>query len=280
MQNKDPYAAADYLRKRDTGMAERRLALILGSGWGGIAEALMDIEGTAGYADIPGFPVTTVEGHAGRLVWGRMAGVPLYVMQGRIHYYEGYSMREITLPVRVFSRLGVAGLILTNAAGGIRPGLGPGSLMLIQDHLNCMGDHPLRGANLDDFGPRFPDMTQAWDGGLRQCLRLGAAEAGVELQAGVYAAVSGPSFETPAEIRALAGMGADAVGMSTVPECLVARHCGLRVAGLSCITNLAAHHGGEPLSHEEVALSARQAQNDVIRLLSAALPRLHQELQD
>ncbi len=269
-------AAVRWLEQRAPAASPRRLALVLGSGWGPVADALMESEGAAAYSSIPGFPLSTVEGHAGRLLWGRMAGVPVWCMQGRFHYYEGHSMAAVTFPVRVFARLGVRGLLLTNAAGGIAHGLRPGHLMLIADHLNLMGDNPLRGPNLDRFGPRFPDLTAAWDPDLRAALRAAAAEAGVPLAEGVYAAVSGPSFETPAEIRALGRLGADAVGMSTVPECIVARHCGLRVAGLSCITNLAAHHGGAPLTHEEVGATARAALNAVTRLLRAALPRLHE----
>jgi len=268
-------AAVRWLEQRAPSAPPRRLALVLGSGWGPVADALMEIEGAAAYSGIPGFPVSTVEGHAGRLLWGRMAGVPVWCMQGRFHYYEGHSMAAVTFPVRVFARLGVRGLLLTNAAGGIAPGLRPGQLMLIADHLNLMGDHPLRGPNLDAFGPRFPDLTAAWDAKLRAALGAAAEEVAVPLAEGVYAAVSGPSFETPAEIRALARLGADAVGMSTVPECIVARHCGLRVAGLSCITNLAAHHGGAPLTHEEVGATARATLHAVTRLFRAALPRLN-----
>jgi len=278
MQTKEIENAARFIKEADSGWASRRLAMVLGSGWGEVVDSLMSTDGSAAYQDIPGFPVSTVEGHAGRLVWGEMAGVPVYCMQGRFHYYEGYSMQEITLPMRVFAALGMKGVLLTNAAGGIAQGLTAGSLMLITDHINHMGDHPLRGPNLRAFGPRFPDMTHAWDAALRQCFVEAAGDAAVPLHQGVYIAVSGPSFETPAEIQAFAGMGADAVGMSTVPECLVARHSGLRVAGLSCITNLAAHHGGEPLSHEDVSRAASEAQAHVIRLLEHVLPRLQTEL--
>ena len=234
----------------------------------------MTVQGEIAYEDLPGFPVSTVEGHAGRLLWGEIAGVPLYCMQGRFHYYEGYSMEEVTLPVRVFARIGVQGLLLTNAAGGIREGFFPGDLMLVTDHINFMGVNPLRGPNADAFGPRFPDMTAAWDPDLRDCLLRAARDASVRLHQGTYLAVSGPSFETPAEIRAFAGLGADAVGMSTVPECLVARHAGLRVGGISCITNLAAHVGGETLTHEEVARAARKSLADVTALFHHAIPMM------
>jgi inosine/guanosine/xanthosine phosphorylase family protein len=181
--------------------------------------------------------------------------------------------------VRVFSKLGLEGILLTNAAGGINPAFEVGDLMRITDHINLMGDNPLRGANLDAFGPRFPDMTSAWDPGLASCLEKAAGAAGVELRNGVYLAVGGPNFETPAEIRAFSTMGADAVGMSTVPECLVARHCGMRVAGMSCITNVAAHEGGEALSHEDVSMAAKQAIKNVNALFREAVPRLHEILQ-
>jgi purine-nucleoside phosphorylase len=264
---------------RDSRYKERRLVIVLGSGWGPVVEALMEVEGTIGYEDLPGFPVSTVEGHAGQLLWGNFSGVPVYCMQGRFHFYEGYSMEEVTYPVRVFSKLGLDGILLTNAAGGINPAFEVGDLMRITDHINLMGDNPLRGANLDEFGPRFPDMTIAWDPGLASCLEQAAGVAGVELRQGVYLAVSGPNFETPAEIRAFSTMGADAVGMSTVPECLVARHCGLRVAGMSCITNVAAHEGGETLSHEDVSMAAKQAIKNVNALFREAVPRLHESLQ-
>ena len=272
--------AAQFIKQADPGWSSRRLAIVLGSGWGAVVEALMDVEGSLDYGSIPGFPVSTVAGHAGRLVWGRLGGADCYVMQGRFHFYEGYSMQQITLPVRVFALLAVKGVLLTNAAGGINPGFSPGSLMLIEDHLNFMGGHPLKGPNLADFGPRFPDMTAAWDPVLRDLMQASAREAGVTLHSGVYIAVSGPSFETPAEIRAFARLGADAVGMSTVPECLVARHSGLRVVGLSCITNLAAHVGGEPLSHEDVSLAARESEKQVRSLLESAVPRLSKELEE
>jgi purine-nucleoside phosphorylase len=271
--------AVEKIRSMDKGHGGRRMAIVLGSGWGPVVDKLMKIEGELAYGDIPGFPVSTVEGHAGRLVWGRMAGVPLYCMQGRFHFYEGYSMQEITFPMRVFSALGLQGILLTNAAGGITEGFYPGGLMVIQDHINFMGDHPLRGSNLDAFGPRFPDMTAAYDPVLRDYLRTAAMEVDVTLLDGIYLAVSGPSFETPAEIRLFDQLGADAVGMSTVPECIVARHSGLRVAGISCITNLAAHLGGATLSHEDVARTARETIENVCNLFSAALPMLDKELQ-
>lgn len=267
------------IMSQDNRYKERRLVIVLGSGWGPVVEALMHVEGSIGYEDLPGFPVSTVEGHAGRLLWGDFAGVPVYCMQGRFHYYEGYSMQEVTFPVRVFSKLGLRGVLLTNAAGGINPAFQVGDLMRITDHINLMGDNPLRGVNLDAFGPRFPDMTSAWDGGLANCLEEAAQVAGIAIRKGVYLAVSGPNFETPAEIRAFSAMGADAVGMSTVPECLVARHCGMRVVGMSCITNAAAHVGGEALSHEDVSKAAKQAIKNVNALFREAVPRIDKTLQ-
>jgi purine-nucleoside phosphorylase len=267
------------IKELDPHHASRRLLIVLGSGWGNVVDALMDLEVSVDYGELPGFPVSTVEGHAGRLVWGKMAGVPVYCMQGRFHFYEGYTLQQVTYPVRVFTEIGIKGVLLTNAAGGIRAGLRPGGLMLIEDHINFMGDHPLRGPNPDHFGTRFPDMTAAYDPDLQECLVYNANTSGVPLDKGVYLAVSGPSFETPAEIKAFASLGADAVGMSTVPECIVARHGGLRVAGLSCITNLAAHAGGEPLTHDEVAEAARSSHEDVIRLFATALPGIHAKLE-
>ncbi|MFO7726658.1 MAG: purine-nucleoside phosphorylase [Oceanipulchritudo sp.] len=270
--------AAGWLETHFSASRGAALVLVLGSGWNSVVDDLMEIREAAAYADIPGFPVSTVDGHSGRLLFGELAGVPLWVMQGRFHYYEGYGFSEVCFPVRVFARLGARGIFLTNAAGGIDPSYRPGGLMVIEDHINLMGDHPLRGPNLDEFGPRFPDMTEAWDGPLRDILLERGRELEIPLYRGVYAAMSGPSFETPAEVRALSILGAHAVGMSTVPECLVARHSGLRVAGLSCITNLAAHHGGEPLTHEEVARAAALSHKRVVRLLRGVIPQIQAQL--
>jgi len=270
--------AVDCLRSLDSRWGQRKLAIVLGSGWGPVVDALMQVEGEIAYENLSGFPVSTVEGHFGRLLWGDLAGVPVYCMQGRFHYYEGYSMEEITLPVRVFAALGISGLILTNAAGGLNPDFAVGDLMMINDHINFMGSNPLTGPNLDEFGPRFPDMTCAWDMHLQSCLESCADQAAVKLHKGIYLAVSGPSFETPAEIRAFARLGADAIGMSTVPECIVARHCGLKVAGVSCITNVAAHVGGEKLSHEDVSNAAKHSLANVIALFFRAIPEINKIL--
>lgn len=233
-----------------------RVGLILGSGLNPLAEAVEN--GVAiHYGEIPHFPTTSVEGHIGRLILGWLEGQPVAVMQGRAHYYEGYSMAQVTFPVRVLQILGIEVLIVTNAAGGLNPAFRPGDVMLIKDHINLIGMcglNPLRGPNLDEFGPRFPDMSQAYDPGLRASARQVAARAGVPLHEGVYICLAGPCYETPADLRFLRLIGADAVGMSTVPEVIVARHGGTRVLGLSGISNVAPLEGATPAAttHTEV----------------------------
>lgn len=233
-----------------------RVGLILGSGLNPLAEA---VEGGVAipYGEIPHFPVTSVEGHAGRLILGWLEGQPVAVMQGRAHYYEGYSMAQVTFPVRVLQAMGIEVLIVTNAAGGLNPAFRAGDVMLIKDHINLIGMcglSPLRGPNLDEFGPRFPDMSEAYDPGLRASARQAAAQAGVPLHEGVYICLAGPSYETPADICFLRLIGADAVGMSTVPEVTVARHGGTRVLGLSGISNVMPLAGATPpvITHTEV----------------------------
>lgn len=233
-----------------------RIGLILGSGLGPLADAVEEAVGVP-YGEIPHFPVSTVGGHVGRLILGWSEGQAVVVMQGRAHYYEGYSMAEVTFPVRVMQVLGIETLIVTNAAGGLNSEFQAGDVMLITDHINMVGlggSNPLRGPNLDEFGPRFPDMTSAYDVCLREVAKQAAAEAGVSLREGVYACVAGPSFETPAELRFLRLIGADAVGMSTVHEVIVARHGGISVLGLSGISNLAPVEGkpSTKTTHEEV----------------------------
>lgn len=231
-----------------------RVGLILGSGLGGLAD-LVENPDTIAYKEIPFWPASTVQGHQGRLVIGQLMGVPVMVQQGRSHFYEGYSMAEVTLPVRVMQRLGVETLIVTNAAGAINPGFEPGDVMLITDHIGLVGMtgfNPLRGPNLDEFGPRFPDMSQAYDRQLMAKARQVADQNAIPLREGVYIGLSGPSFETPADLRFLRAIGADAVGMSTVPEVTIARHGGMRVLGLSGISNKANLDGSTPTSHEEV----------------------------
>jgi purine-nucleoside phosphorylase len=246
-----------------------RVAVILGSGLGTLAEAV-ESPTSIPYGEIPSWPVSTVIGHQGRLIAGKLAGCDVLVMQGRVHYYEGYSMAQVTLPVRVFQRLGVEILIVTNAAGAIHPDFKPGDLMLISDHLNLIGMSglsPLRGPNLDALGARFPDMSQAYDRPLLALARQAAQEAGIGVQEGVYAGLAGPSFETPADLRFLRLIGADAVGMSTVPEVTVARHGGTRVLGFSGISNKANLDGNTITSHEEVL----EAGNKIVPKLAAVV---------
>ncbi len=252
-------------------------AIVLGSGLGRFHEN-MQLTATIDYADIPHFPVSTVAGHAGRLLVGRVGGLPLACMQGRMHYYEGYSPSQLAVPVRTLHQLGVNTLVVTNAAGGIAEQMGPGTLMMIDDHINLSGRNPLSGPNDDDLGVRFPDMSCAWDKGLRETLVQAGVSSGVALQHGVYMQITGPNFETPAEIRMMGRLGADVVGMSTVPECLVARHAGMRVAGLSVITNWAA--GLQPdheLTHEETIEVADAAYQDTRQLLLAFFAALAAE---
>jgi len=234
-----------------------RIGLILGTGLGGLAEAIQEPT-IIPYSELPGWPVSTVQGHAGRLVLGELDGQSLLVMQGRIHYYEGYDMSQVTLPVRVMQRLGIEILIVTNAAGAINPDFMPGDVMLITDHLNLVGMaglNPLIGPNLEEFGPRFPDMSQAYDRGLCEIARKVAKKNKLVLHEGVYVGLSGPSFESPADLRFLRMAGADSVGMSTVPEVIVARHGGTRVLGFSGVSNKANLDGNTVTSHEEVLAS-------------------------
>ena len=219
------------------------------------------------YKDIPFFKTTRVEGHKGTLLLGETGDTHVAVLQGRIHYYEGYSMDEITLPVRVLATLGVKNLILTNAAGGIAEDFFPGDLVTITDHINLMGDHPLRGFNHDQLGPRFPDMSKAYNPGLIQSLSMCAEKSNITLKKGVYAALSGPSYETPAEIKMLHTLGAHMVGMSTVPESIAANHAGLKVCGITCITNKAAGLSSKTLDHDDVKKQASEASSNLSRLL-------------
>lgn len=250
-----------------------RIGLILGSGLGGVADALKDAMRIF-YSEVPGFAPANVAGHAGRLVLGDWNGVPCAVLEGRYHFYEGHSMASVAFPARVLCALGVESLVLTNAAGSVNPDFAAGDVMAISDHLNLMGDNPLRGDNDETVGPRFPDMTNAYDANARQLLHDAAQEAGFSLREGVYAGLSGPVYETPAEVRMLRVLGADAVGMSTVPECIVARHMGVRVAGLSCITNLGAGLSAEPLSHGEVMAASRENAAKVTQILERVVGRL------
>lgn len=249
------------------------IGLILGSGLGVLAEEIEEVVRIP-YQDIPEFPVSTVSGHPGQLVIGTLEGRNVIAMQGRFHYYEGYSMKEITLPVRVMKKLGIETLIVTNAAGGINRNFSPGDFMLISDHINLMGNNPLIGTNLSELGPRFPDMTEAYSRRLLALAEDVASYHGILLRKGIYAALSGPTYETPAEIRYLAGNGIDAVGMSTVPEVIVARHMGIEVIGISCITNMAAGILAKPLNHNEVMETAERVKPVFIKLICGILKKL------
>jgi purine-nucleoside phosphorylase len=253
-----------------------RVAMILGSGLGDLANSVKEAS-IIPYKDIPGWPVSTVQGHQGRLVIGKLEGQVVAVMQGRAHYYEGYSMTQVGFPVRVFQRLGVEILVVTNAAGAINPAYEPGSLMLITDHLSLVtmgGENPLRGPNLDEIGERFPDMSQAYDRELLILSRQVAADENISLHEGVYAGLAGPSFETPADLRFLRLAGADAVGMSTVPEVIAARQGGTRVLGLSGISNKANLDGNTITTHAEVLEAGRVIVPNLTRLLSGILQRI------
>ena len=256
---------------------EPRIALVLGSGLGGFADDFEEAVGIP-YEDIPGFVRSTAQGHAGRLVVGKIDSVPVLAMQGRVHYYEGYSLEEVTFAVRTFGLLGVKTLVLTNAAGGINVQLTQGALMVISDHLNLMGVNPLRGPNDERFGPRFPDMSAVYSRELQELVIDEAKAIGVEVRRGIYGALSGPSYETPAEIHLLRNLGADAVGMSTVPEAIVARHMGLEVLGISCITNMAAGISDEPINHEEVMATGDRVRETFAELLRRVIGAINQRV--
>ena len=248
-------AAAEYIRSKVS--LRPTIGLVLGSGLGHYADTLEEAVRIP-YSEIPDFPVPTIAGHSGALVFGKKQGKDVVVLQGRIHYYEGLPQQELTLPIRVLAALGIKTLVLTNACGGVNLTFTPGDLMLISDHINLSGGNPLMGANLDTFGPRFPDMSDLYTASLRKAIREKVAEAGIPLREGVYGMYSGPNYETPAEIRMYRILGADTVGMSTVPEALVAGHCGMQVVGVSCITNMAAGVLPVKLSHAEVTETANR----------------------
>jgi purine-nucleoside phosphorylase len=250
-----------------------KVALVLGSGLGAFANELTSATRIP-FQKIPSFPRSTVEGHAGSLVIGRVADVPVVVMQGRVHLYEGYSAKEVVFPMRVLGRLGIRAAILTNAAGAINLDYSQGALVVIRDHINLQGVNPLIGPNDERFGPRFPDMTQAYWKLYREIALREAQRLGLGVHEGVYAALPGPSFETPAEIRHLKTIGADLVGMSTVPEVIAARHMGIRVLGISCATNMAAGILDQPLSHAEVIETGERVKGHFIALLRAVIPSI------
>jgi len=250
-----------------------RLALVLGSGLGAFADDLED-RVVLPYSKIPHFPVSSAEGHAGNLVIGRVGDVAVAAMQGRVHFYEGHTMQRVTFPMRVFCRMGIKGVLLTNAAGGIGPKLKPGCLVVLSDHINLQGTNALIGTNEERFGPRFPDMTEAYSKEWRKLALAEGNRQGIDIYDGVYAAVLGPSYETPAEIRFLRTIGADLVGMSTVAEVTVARHCGMKVLAISVVTNMAAGILDQPINHAEVLEIGQKIRGQFARLLQALIPRL------
>lgn len=250
-----------------------RIGLVLGSGLGSFADSLSDATRVP-YSEIPSFPQSTAIGHAGRMVIGQAEGVAVAAMQGRVHQYEGYSPQQVTFPIRVFGRMGIRAVILTNAAGGIDRNYSQGALVLIRDHVNLQGSNPLVGPNEDRFGPRFPDMTRAYSREYREMARQAAQKLGISLHEGVYAALVGPSYETPSEIEYLRRIGADLVGMSTVAEVIAARHMGMNVLAISCVTNMAAGILDQPLSHDEVMETGERVKSIFEALLKAVLPRI------
>ena len=264
-------SAADFIFSRTK--LRPQIALVLGSGLGAFADEFSGATKIP-YAEIPHFPRSTAIGHAGRLVIGKVGQVPVAGMQGRVHLYEGYSAKEVVFPIRVFARMGVKAVILTNAAGGIKREFSQGRLVVISDHINLQGVNPLTGPNDERFGLRFHDMTNAYDKRFREMAVGEGNRMGVGMYEGVYAALAGPSYETPAEIRYLRAIGADLVGMSTVPEVTVARHSGIRVLGISCVTNAAAGILDQPLSHVEVLETAERVKGQFIGLLRVVIPRI------
>jgi len=252
---------------------EPAIAVVLGSGLGAFAEELSERTDLP-YTEIPGWPGSTAVGHAGKLVIGKLCGRTVAVMAGRAHLYEGYSPTQVTLGLGVLGRLGVRSMIFTNAAGGINLALERGGLVLISDHINLQGSNPLAGPNDDTFGPRFPDMSEAYSSEFRAIAQQVAAELGIRISEGVYAAMLGPSYETPAEIRYLRTIGADLVGMSTVPEVIVANHMGMKVLGISCVTNMAAGILPQKIHHEEVLETGAMVRETLVRFLKALVPRL------
>jgi purine-nucleoside phosphorylase len=275
----DQVAEAASFLKAKLGSLAPHIGIVLGSGLGAVADAIANPI-IVPYAQIPHFPQSTVEGHSGRLVAGLLNGVPVVVLQGRVHLYEGYSPQQVTFPMRVLGALGIRAAVLTNAAGGIAENYRVGQLVALSDHINLMGFNPLAGVNEPRFGfrpgsgLRFFDMTEAYSKTLRALANEAASADGFEIPEGIYLAVSGPSFETPAEIRAFRTLGATLVGMSTVPETIVARHMGIEVLAISCVTNLAAGLGSKPLSHEEVFESGRQVETRLTRFFERLLPKI------
>ncbi len=271
MEQADLEAAVSVIRERSP--LQPRVGVVLGSGLGGLADEVADAVEIP-YAEIPGWPVSTAVGHAGRLVLGTLDGVPLAVMRGRAHLYEGLPAERVVFGVRVLGRLGIGSLVLTNACGGIREDLYPGALVLVSDHINLQGSSPLVGPNDETLGPRFPDMSAAYDPALRNEALAAAERLGIDLSEGVYAAWLGPAFETPAEIRFMRAIGGDLAGMSTVPEVLAARHMGIRCLAISCVTNMAAGVLPEPIDHEQVLAVGAASAERLTSLLREILPAL------
>ncbi|KAB2333748.1 purine-nucleoside phosphorylase [Cytobacillus gottheilii] len=263
--------AASFLKEKYSKVP--KIGLILGSGLGVLADEIIEPVKIP-YNEIPDFPVSTVEGHAGQLVFGDLNGVDVVAMQGRFHYYEGYSFDKVTFPVRVMKELGVEILIVTNAAGGVNESFTPGDLMLISDHINNMGSNPLIGPNDSKLGVRFPDMSEAYAKDLRKAAKEIAQQLNINVKEGVYVGNTGPTYETPAEVRLLRVLGGDAVGMSTVPEVIVARHAGLKVLGISCISNMAAGILDQPLNHEEVIETTEKVKKDFLQYVKALVKNM------
>ena len=269
----DVRAAVTAIRARRPGLADPDVAIVLGTGVGALGDAIT-LEASIEYADIPGFPLSTVESHSGRLLFGTLGGKRVVAMQGRLHHYEGYSLQQVTFPVRVLQAIGAHTLVVSNACGGMRADWSAGDVMLISDHINLLGDSPLIGANDDSLGPRFPDMSEPYDGLLRAMARAAAAAYGVTLREGVYVAVGGPNLETRAEYRMLRALGADVVGMSTVPEVIVAKHGGMRVLGFSIITDMCLPDELAPASLERILDVARRAEPKLTALVRAVLEQI------
>jgi len=263
--------AVDAIKSRTS--ISPQIGIILGSGLGSVTDQITDAVSIP-YTEIPHFHGTSVEGHAGRMVVGNFHGVPTVFLEGRFHFYEGYSMEEVVFPTRTVCGLGIQTLVLTNAAGGVNTRYRAGDVMIIEDHLNLMGENPLKGPNLAQLGPRFPDLSEAYSKSCVEIFKTAAKDLGIEVHQGVYAGLLGPTYETPAEIRMYRTLGADAVGMSTVPESIAANHLGVRVCGLSCITNLAAGLSPQKLSHEEVIENGRKGAQKLKKILEASVQKL------
>lgn len=256
--------AVEYIKEKSG--FEPEIGIVLGTGLGSLGDYIEKVS-VIDYSDIPEFPVSTVVGHAGRLILGYLEGRKVIAMQGRFHYYEGYTMQEVTIPVRVMKELGIKLLVASNACGGLNPNFKAGDIMIITDHINFMGTNPLIGPNLDDFGPRFPDMSEVYDKEMVKTLEKVAAAQKIAVHKGVYGAVSGPAYETKAELRMMIRLGSDTVGMSTVPEAIVAKHCGLKVAGVSCITDMAIPDTMTAPSHEEIVKVAESVKPRFVTLV-------------